>query len=271
MSSPVTSSVTESAWTTIRGVAVGLVFPPVCRLCGLPVIEGHDFCPPCDRELTVSAGRMAAACPGCGLPGVGPIAGSSDGSSDATTCPNCVVPQKSRFAFDRVVAMWSYQDRVCDAIVAAKFARHAALADAMGRRLGQRILSDRITEMPDLVTPIPSHWTRRMTRGGNGVASLAATVASVIDRPCRDLLMANRRIQKQAWLSDAGRRANVHGAFSVKKSYASPRPPRIANQHILVIDDVLTTGATANEIATTLKSAGAQRVTLAVVARAIRG
>lgn len=246
---------------------MGLVFPPVCRLCGLSVVEGRDFCDPCDRELTVSAGRMAAACRGCGLPSVGPM----DGSSQSDTCPNCIVSHQSRFAFDRVVAMWSYQDRVCDAIVAAKFARHGAMADAMGRRLGRRILSDQTAEMPDLVTPIPSHWTRRMTRGGNGVASLAATVAGIIDRPCRDLMVANRRIKKQAWLSDADRRANVHGAFSVKKSYASPRPPKIANQHILVVDDVLTTGATASEIATTLKSAGAQRVTLAVVARAIRG
>lgn len=261
------SSFSHLAWQPIYEMVVGLIFPPVCRLCGLSIAAGDDFCPVCERDLTVSAGPMASACRACGLPRVGPV----DGRSQGETCSNCSVSSTSRFAFDRVVVMWSYQDRVCDAIVAAKFARHGTLADAMGRRLGQRVLSDRTAEMPDLVTPIPSHWTRRMTRGGNGVASLASTVANVLDRPCRSLLIANRRIKKQAWLSDTDRRANVHGAFSVKKSYASPRAPRIANRHILVVDDVLTTGATANEIATTLKSAGAQRVTLAVVARAIRG
>lgn len=172
--------------------------------------------------------------------------------------------------------MWGYEGRVCDAVVAAKFARHGTLADAIGRRLGRRILADEILadedcDLPEVVTSIPSHWTRRITRGGTGVTSIAAIVAGMLGRPYRNLLTTTRRIEKQAWLSDAERLANVHGAFSVKYGYDSFRRSGIINQHILVVDDVLTTGATANEISRTLKAAGARRVTLAIVARAVHG
>jgi predicted amidophosphoribosyltransferase len=85
------------------------------------------------------------------------------------------------------------------------------------------------------------------------------------------LLRTRRRIAKQAWLDDRSRVENVRDAFSLKKSYALFRSPEIAGRHILVIDDVLTTGATANEVARVLRDGGgAQRVSLAVVARAVR-
>ncbi len=83
-------------------------------------------------------------------------------------------------------------------------------------------------------------------------------------------MRTTRRIDKQAWLDDAQRLENVRDAFSLKNSYALLRSPRIANRHILVVDDVLTTGATANEVARVLRDDGARRVSLAVVARAVR-
>ncbi len=257
---------------TAWGIVTRLVFPPTCRFCRVSVPDDRDFCPACERLLTVSTARMATACVGCGLPGAGVARQDEVTSEEPIRCPACQQKKNSpRFAFDQVIAVWVYQDQVCDAIVAAKFAHHAALADALGRRLGQRVWSELAGDLPDIVTPIPSFWTRRLARGGNGVSAVADCVAKRIARPSVNLLVANRAIQKQAWLSDADRVSNVHGAFSVKKSYASPRAPRIANRHILVVDDVLTTGATANEVARTLKTAGAQRVTLAVVARAVRG
>ena len=77
-----------------------------------------------------------------------------------------------------------------------------------------------------------------------------------------------RRIEKQAWLDNEQRRRNVRGAFRLKKSYAFAKTA--VNQHILVIDDVLTTGATANEVTRVLMDAGARKITLGIVARAIR-
>ena len=176
-----------------------------------------------------------------------------------------------RLRFRGVTALWSYEDRVCDAVVAAKYAHRTGLGDALGRRLGMRLVEacgDQ--ELPDLVTYVPSHWTRQSSRGGNGTRIIAQAAAKLLDRQCQLPLKTTRRIKKQAWLDDTDRVKNVRDAFSLKKSYDLARSRRIAGKHFLVVDDVLTTGATANEVARVLLSAGARRVSLAVVARAIR-
>ena len=125
-------------------------------------------------------------------------------------------------------------------------------------------------DWPDVVTYVPSCLTRRVARGGNGASLIASAVAHRIGRPCRSLLRTTRSIAKQAWLDDDQRQQNVQGAFALKRSYAFPRMPQPHDRHILVVDDVLTTGATANEVARVLRGGGARRVTLAVVARAVR-
>jgi predicted amidophosphoribosyltransferase len=169
-----------------------------------------------------------------------------------------------------VATLWSYQDRVCEAVVAAKYAYQTPLGDALGRRLGSRVEAIFEGDLPDLVTFVPSHATRQLTRGGNGNLAIANAVASSVGRRCRLLMRTTRRIAKQAWLDDAQRLENVRDAFSLKKSYALSRSPGIADRHILVVDDVLTTAATANEVARVLRDGGARRVSLAVVARAVR-
>jgi predicted amidophosphoribosyltransferase len=169
-----------------------------------------------------------------------------------------------------VATLWAYQDRVCEAVVAAKYAHQSPLGDALGRRLGCRIEPVFAGDSPDFVTYVPSHITRQFSRGGNGIQVIARAVAKAIGRPCHLPLKTTRRIAKQAWLDDVQRIENVRGAFSLKKSYAFSRSPRIADRHILVVDDVLTTGATANEVARVFRSGGARRVSLAVVARAVR-
>lgn len=240
-----------------------LILPPACRLCNQPVSSEIDFCRACELRLTLSEPMMKTACQRCGLPR--PPIGRQLGP-EPPACPHC---RDQSLQFDRVVAMWSYQNQVCDAVVAAKYAHHSPLGDALGRRLGQLDhLSD--LELPDLVTYVPSHVTRQFARGGNGNQAIAVGVAGQIHRPCRTLLRMTRRIAKQAWLDDDQRRENVRDAFALKKSYDFRGVSGVANRHVLVVDDVLTTGATANEVSRVLKQHGAQRVTLAVVARAIR-
>jgi ComF family protein len=175
-----------------------------------------------------------------------------------------------KFVFDGVIPLWSYQDDVCDAVVAAKYAHRSPLADALGRRLGRRIADVLAADRPEVVTYVPSHLTRQFTRGGNSAEAIARAVSRQIRCPCRPLLRMTRRIAKQAWLDDAQRQTNVRGAFSRKKSYAFSGPPAAGNGHVLLVDDVLTTGATANEVARVLRDGGAKRVTLAVVARTLR-
>jgi ComF family protein len=220
---------------------------------------------------------MRLACLRCGIPRphftaeprLEDLASLAPQDDDEAVGP-CVHCRDLKFEFDRVIPLWSYQDDVCDAVVAAKFAHRSPLADALGRRLGRRVAEAAAATGPDVVTYVPSHLTRQFARGGNAAEAIARAVARQVRCPCRPLLGMTRRIAKQAWLNEAQRQTNVRGAFSLKKSYAFSGPSATTGRHVLLVDDVLTTGATANEVTRMLRNGGATRVTLAVVARALR-
>jgi predicted amidophosphoribosyltransferase len=253
-----------------------LVLPPTCRLCNQPVGSEQDFCGPCERNLTLSEPMMQSACHRCGRPRPKTQSLVTRGEKSASDVESCVQCEREKLAFSPVVPLWSYQDRVCEAIVAAKYGHQSPLGAALGRRLGKKLVVTLGTELPDLislVTFVPSHFTRHFQRGGNGNRAIADAVCDCLrekNRPvrCRSLLRMTRRIKKQAWLNNEQRRGNVRDAFALKKSYVFAKS--LVDQHILLVDDVLTTGATASEVARVLLDGGARRVTLAVVARAIR-
>ena len=264
------------------------------------------FCSACLRSLSVSEPMMRNACKKCGMPPAGisprppiegpiaenlvaenlvaenpaaeaaenPIAEGSAAEDDASDPDSqnlhCQTCRDEKFDFDAVIALWIYRDRVCDAIVASKYGHNASLADALGDRLGVRVSDDLVSDPPSEVTFVPSHLFRQFSRGGIGTQAIAQAVASRLNIPLSQRLKAIRPIAKQAWLDDDHRKQNVHGAFAARKSYAFARSPKLDHRHILVIDDVLTTGATANEVARVLKDSGAARVTVAVVSRAVR-
>jgi predicted amidophosphoribosyltransferase len=259
-----------------KDAVLDLVLPPTCRLCNQPTGSGQDFCVACLRALTLSEPMMRSACLRCGRPSpkVSERATDDEAAQGQTAAEQpCVQCRGEKFAFSAVVGLWSYQDRVCEAVVAAKYGHQSALAASLGRRLGKKLILTLTGEMPDFVTFVPSHLTRYFQRGGNGNQSIAAGVCSELRQQgaairCRPLLRMTRRVQKQAWLDNQQRRANVRGAFALKKSYAFAKTA--ADQHILLVDDVVTTGATASEVSRVLLAAGAKSVTLAVVARAIR-
>lgn len=256
-------SVSESAARVAQQSIAGLLWPPVCRWCDVPVGDGTDFCNPCLAALTASEPAMGHCCRRCGFPQ--PVI-----APDGPQLP-CAVCRRVRFEFDCVVPLWAYQDAVCGAIVAAKYAYRAPLARAMGRRLAGRVVSlGGDHGPPDLVTFVPSHVTRQLLRGGLGIEPVAEAVGAQIGVACRAVLKTTRRIAKQAWLDDQARVGNVRGAFALKRGYASGRSHGIKGLHLLLVDDVLTTGATANEITRVLRAGGARRVSLAVLARAIR-
>ncbi|MGI9473729.1 MAG: ComF family protein [Rubripirellula sp.] len=253
-----------------------------CRRCGVPAPQRFHSAPKPSKQATGLADpgqKDTVAIPeplldaplGTAGSDPDPCGASPVGKMVQTEPVPCLHCRNQSFQFREVVTLWSYHDRVCDAVVAAKYAYRTALGDALGRRLGRRVtdfFSDR--ELPDVVTYIPSHFVRQFSRGGNGNRVIAQAVARVMGCKCRLPLKTTRRMRKQAWLDDAERVRNVCDAFSLKRSYDLARSRQIAGKHFLVVDDVLTTGATANEVASILLLAGARRVSLAVVARAIR-
>jgi ComF family protein len=139
-----------------------------------------------------------------------------------------------------------------------------ALALAAGRLLARRIRDQQWQDQPEIVVPTPMHWTRRMWRGVNAPAIIAESLAQELALPCvPDLLRVVRNVAKQATLTPSRRRRNMRGAFQSSQSYS------FVDRHILLIDDVLTTGATANALAQPLLRSGAKSVSVAVIARGI--
>jgi ComF family protein len=115
---------------------------------------------------------------------------------------------------------------------------------------------------PDVIVSIPMHWRRRFSRGCDHARMIAQTMAHELDLPMGDELVRCRHTPPQARLSRTRRIENVKGAFAARASGA------LAGAHVLLVDDVSTTGATADEAAKTLLSAGASSVTLAILAKA---
>jgi predicted amidophosphoribosyltransferase len=145
------------------------------------------------------------------------------------------------------------------------------LASSLGVRLGNCLQQADFAKQIDFVTFVPTHWWRRLLRGGpSGAQRMAISVGKVLKVPTIDMLSTTRWVAKQSLLPDEKREQNVCGAFRLKTSYAWKRSSNLRDRHILLVDDVLTTGATAKEATKVLKHAGAATVRLAVVAKAVR-
>jgi ComF family protein len=138
------------------------------------------------------------------------------------------------------------------------------IMEAMGELLCDRRGEQIRALASSLVVPIPMHWRRRWVRKTNGPDILGGKVARLLRIPCRTrLLKLNRNIKPQKGLRLRDRRKNLAGAFRVRRGYD------IRDARVLLIDDVLTTGATCDAAAKTLKEAGAASVVVAVLARTV--
>lgn len=143
-----------------------------------------------------------------------------------------------------------------------------------GRRDGLEILAGwmlqsgyQLAEEADLIVPVPLHYTRLVTRGFNQSAWLAQAIGQAAGRRvCVDALKRTRRTPSQAGLSTRARRRNVTGAFDVRRA----RRKLVEGRHVLLVDDVLTTGATLNACVRALKRAGARQIDVPVLARVVR-
>jgi ComF family protein len=146
-----------------------------------------------------------------------------------------------------------------------KTSHHESLTMAMAKMLAEKVAEALATTRPDFVVPVPMHWWKRLMRGTNGPDLLAETIAARLRVPALPhLLGVRRRIRKQGTLLPGERFDNVRGVFRASSRY------NVAAKHILLVDDVMTTGATANEATKTLlRRAGASRVSVAVIARGV--
>lgn len=217
------------------------LLPPRCLLCGEPGAHGRDLCPACLAALP----RQRCACPRCALPLPQP----------AAACGDCL---RQPPPFDRSLAAYTYGFPLDRLLPRFKF--HGDLA--AGRELAAGLIEAAITaDRPQTLIPVPLHPARLRERGYNQALELARPLAAALALPLRpNLLQRRRATDPQTELDAATRRRNVRGAF------LAPGP---VPGHIALVDDVMTTGATLAECARVLRHAGAERVDVWVVARAV--
>jgi ComF family protein len=230
---------------------VDLVYPPRCLLCLQPPRLSRDyFCEECAQALFHDTKHP---CPRCAA-NVGPYA------LDEGQCHTC---RKDPPAFDAALRLGVYDGPLKDAVLLMKHANNEGLAELMGERWAELQVERFAALKIHAVVPVPLHWWRRLRRGYNQSAALAYALASRLHLPYRRWwLRRKRNTPSQKDLTAAQRRENVKDAFRVWEG------PHLRGAHVLLVDDVMTTGATVHEAARTLKRGGAARVTVAALARA---
>lgn len=225
----------------VYGKALGdALLPPVCTLCGTAT-AGALLCAPCTADLPWNT----CACPGCALP-----------AAQGVLCPAC--QQKPR-AFDRAFVAFVLTTPVQQGIHALKYQARFQQAPLLATAFASR-MRVRTEPLPTLLIPVPLHWRRQWWRGYNQSLELARGIGSGLGIAV-DATVATRRhhTPDQIGQTAAQRRKNLKGAFAVS--------PRIAGLHIALLDDVMTTGATLEELARTCKAAGAKTVEAWAIAR----
>lgn len=229
---------------------VDLLFPPFCPSCEAPLGEGRQdpLCGACWQGILPVAPPW---CPACGFPY--PV------GTEAFLCERCHRRPPS-YAYARAAAY--YRDPLRPAIHALKYRGKTALAGPLGRFMaaaGRRHLH--LEDVNGLV-PVPLHPARLAERGFNQAALLAREVGRHWRIPVlASLLTRVIPTQPQSDLSEVERRRNVRGAFALG------RPGAVKGRHLLLIDDILTTGATAAECARVLGAGGADSVGVFTLAR----
>lgn len=226
-------------------LAVARLFPARCVLClddGQP--PSLDLCAACEADLP----RDLPACTGCAVPLP---------TADAFLCGDCLGRPRD---FDAAFAAYRYEHPVDWLVRRAKYGGDIAAARVLGTLLGRRLRAGHPLHVEALL-PVPLHRAREAQRGFNQAIEVARAAGREVGLPVvSDVGRRWRDTAGQAGLDASGRRENVRGAFDLV------RPLR--QRRFAIVDDVLTTGSTAEELARVLKRAGADWVEVWAVARA---
>lgn len=216
------------------------LLPASCLLCGEDA-GCSLLCSRCSAELPKLTGHT---CPQCAEP-----------TTHGERCGACL---KDPPPFERTLAVWLYEFPVDRIIHALKYQHRIAIADWLGKHLAGHLHAD-----DQYLVPMPLHPTRLRERGFNQAGEIARAASCRLKLPLlADCLVRERATAAQTELPPGKRRSNVRGAFACAAD--------LTGKHIILVDDVMTTGATARECSRVLKLHGAREITVAVVARALK-
>ncbi|MFO7709140.1 MAG: ComF family protein [Desulfobacterales bacterium] len=249
------------------------LFPPRCLACraflmsapaGTTPAEGlwgeamallrPHFCAGCLQAIVPLAPPLCACC-GTAVSGAG------------VPNPLCTHCREHPPAFDRARAAFAYEGSLREVVQCLKYRGKTRLARPLGRLMHAVYRSFWQPPTVDLILPVPLHRRRLRERGFNQALLLARCWPAAAGGACVPvdcgILARTRATAPQAGLDRRGRRSNITGAFSVR------RPDRVQGRYLLLVDDVITTGATVGECARVLKESGAARVDVLALARVI--
>ncbi len=243
--------------------ALRLLFPPNCPSCGVEsdceqssqsffsIWQADGWCQDCRVQIDPQNSDRCLHC----------AAVLAQPSPYTRGCASCY---RQQFPFDFAVSVHNYQGLLRDLVIQAKNKRDDTLMAQLGRLLAHQIKKHPQTADSDLMISIPSHWKRRFfSKGFHAAALIAQNVEKMTGIPhSQRILSSVKPTLKQGTLSRTARLENVRNAFACK------HPKRIVGRNILLIDDVMTSGATMSEATKVLRRAGAKKVIVAVIARA---
>ncbi len=233
----------------VVAASLGILFPPSCSYCK-EMTEGNDMllCVECFSQLKFI---KAPYCTCCGR--------SFFSGSDNHLCGYCL---KSCWNFDKARSIFVYEEIIAGLIHGLKYSGNMTGLETFQHLSRQSPVSDDLS-IPDVILPVPLHIKRLRGRGFNQALLLAKKLFPEEKEKIKyDILLRQTDTPTQTGLSGQERRENLKNAFIVK------RPSEITGRNILILDDVFTTGATVNECAKVLKTAGCKRVEILTICRA---
>jgi len=227
-----------------------LLFPPACILCRQTIIDAAfagdaELCAGCYQKQPLNR----ICCKRCALP----LAYDTD---EAALCGRCI-RQLPEYHYAR--SLFLYEGDIVALIHQLKFSEKISYARSIGEMLSPLLDAD---DLPDCFLPVPLHVSRLRQRGFNQSIEITRVLASKTAIPIEiDAVERQRRTAPQTDLDARQRQKNVRGVFRVSSQV-------LLYKHVLIIDDVMTTGATVNELARVLKKHGVERVGVLCIARA---
>ncbi len=255
---PASRDIPSSLIRRISDGVLNLLYPESCFVCGSPVSRAVEcgLCPACwDKALQQ---RIAGpVCPSCGLPF------QSFDEGTVHLCGRCTIALPP---FSGARSFGCYRSELSRIIQALKFDGRQNVARLLGPLLASTFLESWSPQEIDVVVPVPLHPRRRRERGYNQAALLGHPLARIIGlRFCNRALQRARDTMPQVGLT------NLERAQNLKHAFQCPHPALIQGARVLLIDDVMTTGSTVASASSALLEAGAMRVSVLTVARAVGG
>ena len=241
----------------LSGALTSVVFPAPCRLCGELLTHASRI--PICYECLSSFGRVSTeGCELCGQPWIVP----ENSGEKSRFCRDCC---EQKFAFQCARSFGLYQGALVRAILLLKYERIEPLGVWFAARLAEVVRKEGERLGADIVVPVPLHRQRKQERGFNQVDLFGRPLAKLLGLPYRSvLLMRSRPRPEKHLLRNEERWEAVRGAFAIRAG------GRVDNLRVLLLDDVMTTGATLDACSKALREAGASSVLGLTVARAIR-